>query len=76
MSKPNGEVQGEGDYKAARRYDEETHKFVEDGKVDAAVAKAKPTSPADEKAMKDAEKAGKARAKEEDPEVKRPTAKP
>jgi hypothetical protein len=66
------EVQGEGDYKSAREFDEAERKFVESGKVDAAARAAAPRSEAEEQEMLDAERKGKSRAKEEDPAVKRP----
>ena len=69
MTKPN-KVQGEGNYDAAKEYDDEQHKFVESGKVDAAARAAKPKSPEEAEEMKRAEEAGRSRAKEEDPAVK------
>ena len=68
MSKPN-EVQGEGNYKAAKDYNE--CKFVKSGKVDAADRKAKPKSDAEVEEMKRAEQVGRSHAKEEDPAIKR-----
>ena len=65
--------QGEGDHEAARRYNEDAQAFVASGKVDAAARNAQDQDPAEAKA---AEAAGKARAKELDPEEKRDYAKP
>jgi hypothetical protein len=65
-------VQGEGNYDAAREYDEAQRKFVESGKVDAAARAAKPNSEAEEREMEEAERTGKSRAKEEDPALTRP----
>jgi len=70
MSKPN-EVQGEGNYKAAKDYNEGERKFVKSGKVDAAARKAKPKSDAEVEEMKRAEQVGRSHAKEEDPAIKR-----
>lgn len=64
----NTENQGEGDRKAAERYNQETQDFVKSGKVQEAVKKAAGQSP--EEAER-AEQAGRERAKEEDPEVHR-----
>lgn len=60
--------QGEGDREAARHYDEKTRRFVESGRVDEAA----------ERATEDpeAERKGKERAKEYDPEVHRDYKKP
>jgi hypothetical protein len=59
--KKSNQVQGEGNYKAAEEYE----------KVDAAARDAKPKSKADAEEMQRAEEAGRSRAKEEDPAVKR-----
>jgi hypothetical protein len=64
-----GEVQGEGNYEAARRYDEQQKKFVESGKVREAAENAAPESAAEEREMQEAEDIGRSRAKEEDPAV-------
>lgn len=53
--------QGEGDRESARRYNEHNREFVESGKVDEAARNAEPDP--------EAEKAGRERAKELDPEV-------
>ena len=68
-----GKNQGEGDREAARRYNEDQRQFVQSGKVDAAAEQAKGQDPAEAAA---AEKAGKARAKEFDPEEARDYRKP
>jgi hypothetical protein len=74
MSDPKGsgkaddpEMQGEGNYTAARRYDEATTEFVKAGKVDEAASKARPKTEAEADEMKKAEQAGKSHAKGEDP---------
>lgn len=63
------QVQGEGDYEAARRYDKAQKEFVESGQVDDAAAAAAPRSKQEEQAMEQAEEAGRSRAKGEDPAV-------
>jgi hypothetical protein len=68
-----GKNQGEGDREAARRYNEDQRQFVQSGKVDAAAEQAKGQDPAEAAA---AEQAGKARAKEFDPEEARDYRKP
>ena len=68
-----GKNQGEGDREAARRYNQDQKEFVQSGKVDAAAEQAKGQDPAEAEA---AEKAGKARAKEFDPEESRDHRKP
>ena len=60
-------VQGEGNYKAAREFNEAERKFVASGKVAAAARAAPPKSEAERKEMIAAELAGKQRAKDEDP---------
>ena len=57
-------VQGEGNYEAAREFNEAERKFVASGKVAAAARAAAPNSEAEQQAMFAAEKEGKRRAKE------------
>jgi hypothetical protein len=64
-------VQGEGNYDAARAFNEAERKFVASGKVDAAARAAAPKSEAEQRAMIAAEEEGKGRAKEEDPALTR-----
>ena len=64
------EVQGEGDYRSAREFNELEHSFVESGKVDSAARAAAPKSESEEREMLDAEQKGKRRSKGEDPTVK------
>ncbi len=66
-------MQGEGDRESAKRYNEDTQDFVESGKVDDAAKKA---GEGDKDEMERAEKAGKDRAKDEDPAVDRNHSKP
>ena len=60
--------QGEGDRESARHYEEKTKEFVESGKVDPAAKKSKEDL--------DAERKGRDRAKEFDPEEHRDFGKP
>jgi hypothetical protein len=60
-------VQGEGNYEAARRFNESEREFVVSGKVDAAARAAAPKSEIERQEMLAAEGAAKRRAKEEDP---------
>ena len=64
-----GEMQGEGNYEAARRYDEAQKKFVDSGKVNEAAKDAAPESAEESREMEQAEQAGKSHAKEEDPAI-------
>ncbi len=70
--KSKGEVQGEGDYKAARRYNEATRDFVEDEDVAEAARDAEPQSEREQQQLERAEQAGRQRAKEEDPLLDHP----
>jgi hypothetical protein len=65
-------MQGEGNYEAARRYDEAQKRFVDAGRVDEAAERAAPKSEAEAEALRRAEEAGKSHAKDEDPDVERP----
>jgi hypothetical protein len=65
-------LQGEGNYEAARRYDESQKRFVQSGRVKKAAEQAEPKSAAEAEALKRAEEAGKSRSKGEDPSVVRP----
>ncbi len=70
--KPLGGNQGEGNREAAETYNEKTKKFVESGKVEESAADAKQAVEGSEKAdLEAAEKAGRDRAKEFDPNVHR-----
>ncbi|NRF68170.1 hypothetical protein HLB44_14345 [Aquincola sp. S2] len=64
-------LQGEGNYTAARRYDEDVRDFVSSGRVEEAARGAAPRNADEERAMGQAEEAGRAHAKEEDPSVPR-----
>ncbi|MEO8185841.1 MAG: hypothetical protein ABI580_00560 [Burkholderiaceae bacterium] len=70
--KTKSEVQGEGDYKAARRYNEATREFVKEEDVAEAARDAEPQSTREEQQLERAEQAGRQRAKDEDPLLDRP----
>ena len=70
--KTKSEVQGEGDYKAARRYNEATREFVKEEDVAGAARDAEPQSASEEQQLERAEQAGRQRAKDEDPLLDRP----
>ena len=57
------EVQGEGDYKAARRYNEATREFVKEEDVAGAARDAEPQSAGEEQQIERAEQAGRAARK-------------
>lgn len=69
-------LQGEGDRESARRYDDATKAFVESGKVKKQAETTAKISPEEERELEEAEKAGKERAQEEDPAVRRDYSKP
>lgn len=60
------ELQGEGDYKAARRYREAVEGFTKTKDVRRAAREAAPASLAEDAVLKDAEKSGRKRSKGED----------
>lgn len=70
-AKDHPRVQGEGDYEAARNYRKDVEEFIDSGKVDEAMREAAPRNEAEARQMEKAEKAGKARAKGEDPALKK-----
>ena len=61
------QVQGEGDYKAARRHRVSVESFVKAGKVDQAAHDALPSTPREEEELLQAERAGESHSKGEDP---------
>ena len=65
---PNKEY-GEGNYKAAREYNDATAEFAKSGKVDEAAANAAPRSPQEREEMEKAERAGRKKSKGEDPKL-------
>ena len=64
-------MQGEGDYKSAKKYDESVQSFVKAGKVPDAAQKAKPANPQEAKELEQAETIGLSHSKGEDPGVLR-----
>lgn len=70
--KREAEVQGEGDYQAARRYNEKTRDFVKDEDVAEAARDAEPHTTQEQQQLERAEQAGRQRAKDEDPLLDRP----
>ena len=64
-------VQGEGNYAAARAFDEAERKFVASGKVAAAARAAAPKTDAEQQEMLAAEQEGKRRAKEAVPPTRK-----
>jgi hypothetical protein len=61
------QVQGEGDYDAARRYDKAAEEFAKSGKVDRAAHDAAPESAQQAEEMRKAEDIGKSHSKGEGP---------
>jgi hypothetical protein len=57
------DLQGEGNYDAARRYDEKTRAFVRSGRVPDAAEQAKPHSDAEAGEMERAEEKGRSHAR-------------
>ena len=64
---PTDKIQGEGDYEAARNYDDAQREFVESGQVQKAARDAEPKNQAEADEMKKAEAAGKSHSKGEVP---------
>jgi len=56
-------VQGEGNYDAAREYNKHTRRFVKSGRVSETAREAEPKTAEEAKELRDAEEAGKSRAK-------------
>jgi hypothetical protein len=65
------DLQGEGNYDAAKEYDRAQEKFVKSGKVEQAARDAEPKDNQEKEEMQRAEETGKQRAKDEDPALKR-----
>lgn len=59
--KPN--IQGEGDYEAARRYRKEVKDFVDKADIDKAAHEAAPRSADEQREMDEAERTGRAHSK-------------
>ncbi len=58
-----GELQGEGNYTAAKEYDDATRSFIKKGKVDEAARNAAPKNDREAREMLEAEEKGRAHAK-------------
>jgi len=56
-------VQGEGNPAAARRYNERTKAFIDKGKVERAIEEAAPADQEEARQLRQAEKAGRSRAR-------------
>jgi hypothetical protein len=70
-SEKNGvPAKGEGDHEADRRYRDETERFIASGRVDEAAREAQRAVSEDAEELEEAEREGRSRAAEEDPEVK------
>jgi len=67
-------VHGEGNYEAARKYDEQLKRHIDSADTEAEARRAAPRDEAEAEALKRAEAKGKRRLKEEDPAL-RPGAK-
>ena len=63
----SGEVQGEGDYVAGRRFDQAQADFVKSGQAEQGARRAKPEDPAQAAEMEQAEQAGKSHSQGEAP---------
>jgi hypothetical protein len=61
------DVKGEGNYKAAREFDEAEREFVQSGKLGEAARHTPPASDKEQREMEDAEASARQRAREEDP---------
>ena len=63
----SGQVQGEGDYVAGRRFDKSQGDFVKSGQVDEGARRAQPDDPAQASEIEQAEQSGKSHSKGEAP---------
>ena len=57
------DVQGEGDYEAARRYGKEVKDYVDSADIEKAAHDAAPRSPDEQREMEEAERAGRSHSK-------------
>ncbi|HEY6863809.1 MAG TPA: hypothetical protein VI319_07885, partial [Burkholderiales bacterium] len=64
------DLQGEGNYDAAREFDQAEEKFVKSGKVEQAARDAEPKNEKEKEEIERAEEEARKRAKGEDPQVK------
>lgn len=63
----NRGVHGEGNYQASREYNEATRRFVKSGRVTDAARRAAPASKDEAAGLEEAERAGRERARGQDP---------
>lgn len=63
QQRPDGKVQGEGDYESARRYGRDVKSFVENADIERAAREAAPRDQREAQELEAAEEAGRARAK-------------
>lgn len=63
MPQQKNEMQGEGNYTAAKEYDEATQAFIKSGKVKDAAKNAAPKNATEAREMREAEEKGRAHAK-------------
>jgi len=71
MSKSK-DLQGEGNYDAAREFDQAEEKFVKSGKVEQAARDAEPKNEKEKQEIERAEEQAREHAKGEDPQLERP----
>lgn len=64
-------IQGEGDYEAARRHRKRVNEYMENNDVEKAAVRAAPETAKEAEDMEAAEAEAKARAKGEDPAIRR-----
>jgi hypothetical protein len=67
----NDELQGEGNYDAARNYRKHTEQFIDSGRVGEAARNAVPRSAEEADELERAEERGRERSAEEDPGLRR-----
>ncbi|HSO06186.1 MAG TPA: hypothetical protein VLW45_03045 [Pelomicrobium sp.] len=70
MTDPKRNIQGEGNKEADREYRERTKEFVESEKGKEKIKQAGEVSPEEAKRLREIEEKAKARAKEEDPQIR------
>jgi len=66
------DLQGEGNYDAAREFDQAEEKFVKSGKVEQAARDAEPKNEKEKEEIERAEEQAREHAKGEDPQLERP----
>lgn len=71
LSSAGNHNQGEGDKESARRFNEAEQSFVNSRRGKQAIAQAGDVEPAEAEVLEQAERAGRARARSEDPAVTR-----